>query len=91
VKPGVTQAEWFSIMSDADQRLAWIEDGIAFGKEFLSKMDATKETKATKATNEADAADPDAAATTPPRLQMQIMFIPQKQIRFALMNNFSLF
>jgi predicted acylesterase/phospholipase RssA len=68
VKPGVTQAEWFSIMSDADQRLAWIEDGIAFGKEFLSTMDATKATnamKAMKATKDADAADPDAAATTP--------------------------
>ena len=38
VYPGVTPAEWFSIMSDAGQRLAWIEDGITFGKEFLGKM-----------------------------------------------------
>ena len=35
VKPDVTPAEWFSIMSDAGQRLAWIEDGITFGKQFL--------------------------------------------------------
>ena len=58
VKPGVTPAEWFSIMSDAGQRLAWIENGITFGKEFLSrkmkdestnspaKTNATEETKA---------------------------------------------
>jgi hypothetical protein len=36
VKPDITPAEWFSIMADADQRLAWIEDGIAFGKAFLN-------------------------------------------------------
>jgi predicted acylesterase/phospholipase RssA len=35
VKPGITPAEWFSIMSDAGQRLAWIEDGVGFGKAFL--------------------------------------------------------
>ena len=35
VKPGVTPAEWFSILSDAGQRLAWIEDGVAFAREFL--------------------------------------------------------
>jgi len=40
VKPDVTPAEWFSIMSDADQRLAWIEDGIAFGKEFLNRIES---------------------------------------------------
>lgn len=38
VKPDVTPAEWFSIMSDTSQRLAWIEDGIAFGKEFLDRI-----------------------------------------------------
>jgi predicted acylesterase/phospholipase RssA len=37
VKPGVTPAEWFSILSDADQRLAWIEDGVAFAREFLTR------------------------------------------------------
>jgi hypothetical protein len=35
VKPGITPAEWFSIMSDADQRLAWISDGVAFANQFL--------------------------------------------------------
>lgn len=35
VKPGITPAEWFSIMSDSGQRLAWIEDGIGFAKNFL--------------------------------------------------------
>ena len=35
VKPGITPAEWFSILSDAGQRLAWIEDGVTFAKEFL--------------------------------------------------------
>ena len=35
VKPDITPAEWFSILSDAGQRLAWIEDGVAFGKAFL--------------------------------------------------------
>lgn len=47
VKPGATPAEWFSIMSDAGQRLAWIEDGITFGKEFLSKMKISKMKDAT--------------------------------------------
>jgi predicted acylesterase/phospholipase RssA len=36
VKPGITPAEWFSIMSDADQRLAWIADGVAFAVRFLA-------------------------------------------------------
>jgi hypothetical protein len=40
VKPDVTPAEWFSIMSDAAQRLAWIEDGIAFGKELLQRQNS---------------------------------------------------
>ena len=35
VKPGITPAEWFSIMSDAGQRLAWIADGVAFATAFL--------------------------------------------------------
>jgi hypothetical protein len=35
VKPGVTPAEWFSIMSDAGQRLAWIDAGIAFGQQAI--------------------------------------------------------
>jgi predicted acylesterase/phospholipase RssA len=35
VKPNITPAEWFSIMSDAGQRLAWIEDGVGFGKAFI--------------------------------------------------------
>jgi predicted acylesterase/phospholipase RssA len=39
VKPDITPAEWLSIMSDAGQRLAWIEDGVAFAKAFLN--DAT--------------------------------------------------
>ena len=38
VKPGVTPAEWFSIMSDAGQRLAWIEDGIGFAKDFINTI-----------------------------------------------------
>ena len=37
VKPDITPAEWFSIMSDSGQRLAWINDGIAFAKEFLGR------------------------------------------------------
>jgi len=37
VKPGVTPAEWFSIMSDAGQRLAWIADGVAFANQFLAE------------------------------------------------------
>jgi hypothetical protein len=36
VRPDITPAEWFSIMSDASQRLAWIDDGIAFATEFLA-------------------------------------------------------
>ena len=36
VKPGITPAEWFSIMSDAGQRLAWIADGVAFATAFLN-------------------------------------------------------
>ena len=35
VKPDISPAEWLSIMSDASQRLAWIEDGIAFAKAFV--------------------------------------------------------
>jgi predicted acylesterase/phospholipase RssA len=58
VKP-VTPAEWFSIMSDAGQRLAWIEDGIAFGKEFLSAMSAMKD----DATTPTDTAVANANAT----------------------------
>lgn len=38
VKPDITPAEWLSIMSDASQRLAWIEDGMTAGKEFLDKV-----------------------------------------------------
>ena len=42
VKPDITPAEWFSIMSDASQRLAWIEDGVAFAKAFLNDADERK-------------------------------------------------
>ena len=42
VKPDITPAEWFSIMSDASQRLAWIEDGIAFAKAFLNDANERK-------------------------------------------------
>jgi predicted acylesterase/phospholipase RssA len=35
VKPDITPAEWLSIMSDAAQRLAWINDGITYAKSFL--------------------------------------------------------
>ena len=42
VKPNITPAEWFNILSDATQRLAWIEDGITFGKAFLDNHN-TKE------------------------------------------------
>jgi hypothetical protein len=35
VKPDITPAEWLSIMSDAAQRLAWINDGITHAKSFL--------------------------------------------------------
>ena len=47
VKPDITPAEWLSIMSDPAQRLAWIEDGVSFGKEFLAtqKANATDETQ----------------------------------------------
>ena len=38
VKPDITPAEWLSIMSDAAQRLAWINDGITYAKEFLDKL-----------------------------------------------------
>jgi predicted acylesterase/phospholipase RssA len=38
VRPNITPAEWFNILSDANQRLAWIEDGIAFGQAFLDKI-----------------------------------------------------
>ena len=50
VKPGITPAEWLSIMSDSAQRLAWIEDGVSFGKEFLANQ-TTSATNATNATN----------------------------------------
>jgi len=39
VKPDITPAEWLSIMSDAAQRLAWINDGVTYAKEFLDKAD----------------------------------------------------
>lgn len=42
VKPDITPAEWLSIMSDAEQRLAWIDDGIACGKEFLKTVAFSK-------------------------------------------------
>ena len=53
VKPGITPAEWFSIMSDADQRLAWISDGVAFANQFLAERtdNATNATNATNPTN----------------------------------------
>jgi predicted acylesterase/phospholipase RssA len=35
VKPNISPAEWLSIMSDASQRLAWIEDGIVAAKAFM--------------------------------------------------------
>jgi predicted acylesterase/phospholipase RssA len=35
VKPNISPAEWLSIMSDASQRLAWIEDGIGSAKAFM--------------------------------------------------------
>ena len=38
VKSDITPAEWFSIMSDSGQRLAWIEDGVSFGQAFLSQI-----------------------------------------------------
>ena len=50
VKPGITPAEWFSIMSDADQRLAWIADGVAFANQFLAER-TDNENNATNATN----------------------------------------
>jgi predicted acylesterase/phospholipase RssA len=46
VQPGITPAEWFSIMSDADQRLAWIADGVAFATQFLADRNATNATNA---------------------------------------------
>jgi predicted acylesterase/phospholipase RssA len=42
VKPDITPAEWLSIMSDAGQRLAWIEDGIAFATAFLNDANERK-------------------------------------------------
>jgi predicted acylesterase/phospholipase RssA len=42
VKPDITPAEWLSIMSDAGQRLAWIEDGIAFATAFLTDENERK-------------------------------------------------
>ena len=58
VKPDITPAEWLSIMSDSAQRLAWIEDGIAFGKEFL----ATQKAYSTNPTEEGErnSQDPEA-------------------------------
>ena len=50
VKPGITPAEWFSIMSDAAQRLAWIENGVAFAQQFLT----TTRDSANDAANDAD-------------------------------------
>ena len=41
VRPDITPAEWFSIMSDASQRLAWIDDGVAFAKEFILAASAS--------------------------------------------------
>lgn len=35
VKPNMNPSEWFSILSDETQRLAWIEDGESFAKTFL--------------------------------------------------------
>ena len=40
VKSDITPTEWFSIISDVGQRLAWIEDGVASSKAFLSKISA---------------------------------------------------
>lgn len=58
VKPDVTPAEWFSIMSDAGQRLEWIEDGITFGKQFLNgiktREDADAPMHATKTNSNPD-------------------------------------
>jgi predicted acylesterase/phospholipase RssA len=42
VKPDITPAEWLSIMSDAGQRLAWIEDGIEFATAFLTDENERK-------------------------------------------------
>lgn len=42
VKPDITPAEWLSIMSDAGQRLAWIEDGIEFATAFLTDANERK-------------------------------------------------
>jgi hypothetical protein len=58
VKPGATPAEWFSIMSDAGQRLAWIEDGITIGKEFHSKKSKMNGAVANAAADPKDAAEP---------------------------------
>ena len=42
VKSGITPAEWFSIMSDAGQRLAWIAEGVAFATAFLNEHEERK-------------------------------------------------
>lgn len=48
VKPNISPAEWLSIMSDASQRLAWIEDGIAFAKAFLESNAKPRDTEERK-------------------------------------------
>ena len=58
VKPGVTPAEWFSIMSDAGQRLAWIDAGIAFGQQAI-KADKNDPDKDDPDKNDPDKDDPD--------------------------------
>jgi len=45
VRPNITPTEWFNILSDASQRLAWIEDGIAFGKAFLNTCPPQNDTE----------------------------------------------
>jgi hypothetical protein len=59
VKPGVTPAEWFSILSDAGQRLAWIEDGVAFAREFLSNHAANPDPGLHKDTDTDTDTDPE--------------------------------
>jgi NTE family protein len=51
VKPDITPAEWFSIMSDSGQRLAWINDGITFAKEFLAKTSPSPSNTCSNDTN----------------------------------------
>jgi predicted acylesterase/phospholipase RssA len=48
VKPNISPAEWLSIMSDASQRLAWIEDGITFAKAFMESNAKPTETEERK-------------------------------------------